>query len=335
MLDNSVLLDSLKFSTLNDLDTLSLANKRWAVFINDHKHILRQRLYHLRAFHFAVIFKSKNTASPLSAENSRNWRNAPCYNECYEHYAIENPPHIPLHYSKLRLVLHTYGDTLPILFEYDYHSNAAEEVHFLHLLWHMRGSVFDEKCYLEFPLSQNNVNALMDMWNQKNPTREVNTLINCANTLSIRAYAALHHYHFNILVPCNKRVISSRVIHFTIDQYYDPPFYQQLTVPLASDVDIRCGLLNKPLSVFRERFGIDIEFEKAPIALAPNDYKSALQPKFYVKLDHVYLGQFANDTIRKTFYILLYNCYLKDGNKEMFRTYRIWSENQANTPQRS
>lgn len=79
----------------------------------------------------------------------------------------------------------------------------------------------------------------------------------------------------------------------------------------------------------------DIEFEKAPIDLAPDDYNGTFKSNIFVELDHVYLGHFENNAIGKMFHILLYNCYLRDDGEEAVRTYRIWSENQSNTTQHS
>ncbi|KAI1710573.1 hypothetical protein DdX_10633 [Ditylenchus destructor] len=69
---------------------------------------------------------------------------------------------------------------------------------------------------------------------------------------------------------------------------------------------------------------LDIEFEKAPITFAPDGY-TAILSKDDVNADYVLLGKFTNNAIRKLFRILLYNCFFRHGS-EMFKCYRIWSE---------
>ncbi|KAI1711235.1 hypothetical protein Ddc_13002 [Ditylenchus destructor] len=336
MIDRINLIEALNFVTRNDLEAVALSNRKFAAVVNGSKSILKQRFYHLRSFGFLINFKPPfSPPEPFVVPAEwRDWRNATCFDNCQQYYNVDTLSEFRYWqlfrtFSDIRLVIYTHGSQSPILFDHsvEKHSDPTCFAHFLHLLWHIKDTIFDEECHLEFPFGQkgNSVRKLLDLWNAPTP------LLKCSGRLDVRAYAELRMYRNNLLVPCRERIFSSPVIDIKIEKCWDPQhrarhflrdliqFFRHVTHPLVSDIDIRCGMRN-----FDTALDLGIEFEKAPSTLAPNGCITNLS-EGDVKADYVLLGKFMNTVIGKLFQILLYNCFLRDGS-EMYKCYRIWSE---------
>ncbi|KAI1707039.1 START domain-containing protein [Ditylenchus destructor] len=266
----------------------------------------------------------------------------------------------------IRMTLYTHGPRPPILFDYSAKicSNPLISDHFLHLLWHIKDTIFDEECFLEFPLYETAVRQLLQLWNSKATKQwDPSPLLKCVSRLRIGAYAPLENYHRSMLVPHKERVFTAPVINFTIyatferqlgakyslREFVQPTvicfeYFRSTTDSLLNDIDIRCDTdfrCGCALHPQEQRDRLDLVLEKAPRSLAPDGFAHPglqlltpllLEEFLNCLLDHVYLGHFANEVLGKQFHVLIYNGYLNKrsaqggGDEEIFMCYRIWSE---------
>ncbi|KAI1716788.1 hypothetical protein Ddc_10365 [Ditylenchus destructor] len=209
------------------------------------------------------------------------------------------------------MTLYTHGSMSPILFDYSakFRSDPLNSAHFLHLLWHIKDTIFDEECFLEFPLYQNAIRQLLALWNSRAAEQwgkafygggtiqrykanllhftDPSPLLKCASRLKIGAHAPLENYHRSMLVPYKELVFSAPVVHFTtyatcgrqlrakhsLRDFVQ--YFQKTTDALPNDIDVRCEIdlgCGCALHPQEQQDSLDLVLEIAPRSMAPNGF---------------------------------------------------------------